>query len=64
MPRGGNTELSAHTQARKARPGAGASAVRNAAHVKARRASDGAGGGDWANSSVYWSSMNKSGYFK
>jgi hypothetical protein len=64
VPRGGNTELSAGTQADKAKPGAAASATRYAAHIKARRAFDGAGDGDWANSRVYWSSMNESGYFK
>ena len=64
MPRGGNTDLSAITQANKAKPGAADSATRYAAHIKARRAFDGAGGGDWANSRVSWSSMNKSGYFK
>ena len=64
MPRGGNTELSASTQATKAKPGAATSATRHAAHIKARRAFDGAGDGDWMNSAVYWASMNESGYFK
>ena len=64
MPRGGNTELSARTQADKASPGAAASATRHAAHIKARRAFDGASDGDWKNSDVYWASMNGYGYFK
>ena len=64
MPRGDNTELSASTQADKAKPGAAATATRKAAHMKARRAFDGAKNGDWENSNVYWSSMNESGFFK
>ena len=64
VPRGGNTGLSASTQANKAKPSAAATATRQAAHIKARRAFDGAGDGDWANSPDYWSSMNESGYFK
>ena len=64
MPRGGNTELSASTQANKAKPSAAATATRQAAHIKARRAFDGASDGDWKNSDVYWASMNGYGYFK
>ena len=66
MPRNGSTELSAHTQATKAFPGAAATALRKAAHMAAQRSMDVAMGSHegWKESPIYWASMKAAGYSK
>ena len=66
MPRSGNTELSARTEADKAKPGAAATALRKAAHMAAQRSMDVAMGSHegWKESPIYWASMKAAGYSK